>query len=681
MDDAPATGFRFVAELRRRRVPRALLVYAAASFAILEPADILIPALRLPEWTMSLLAVLLILGAAVAAVLAWVLELTPEGLKRTTSAAGGVSSDLPWLSLRTASLALLLVAIGAAAGWFARPGSGDAAAGLDPRSIAVLPFANLGGDAEAAAFAAGIHDDLLTHLTRIGELKVISRTSVMEYAGARRNLRDIARALGVATVLEGGVQWVGGRVRINMQLIDAHTDGHIWAEQYDRELTAENLFAIQAEIARAVAQALRATLTPGARGFLERVPTASLSAYRLYARAASMREGHQGRYQRERMELQTQLLEDAVQLDSTFAEAWAELGRVRAQLYWFHYDRSAENVHAAKQAVDRALAIRSDLPEGHVALGLYHFWCELDYDRALAAFEQARAGLPGEGEIDARMAYVYRRRSDQVELAVRHLERARDLSPRMAGLSHQLAETYQLVRRYPDALTEYDRALALDPSLDDSRIRKADIYLHGIGEVNAARRELALLPDDAGGQFQITHERALVEIYARDWAAAQRLLEQGPEVFQNQFYYVPRALLAAQVHSAIGETKAAHVAYASALQHLLARRREDPADSRYLSAQALAMAGLGRYPEAVRAARLATELLPVEVEAWRGAWRLEDLARVYAAAGEKSRAMDILERLLSNPGEAGPGMLRLDPAWDPLRSEPRFLALLRALSS
>lgn len=678
-DPSADTAPRFLAELRRRRVPRALLVYGAAAFAVLQAADILVAALHLPGVWLTVVTVALLFGAPLAAVMAWFYEITPEGLRRTTAPAGAAGGIHPWLSARTVALAALLLVIGLGGGWLARPRPMPAPAGLGPRSIAVLPFANLGADPDAEAFAAGIHDDLLTHLYRVEELRVISRTSVLGYAGTTRTIRDIARELGVASVLEGGVQRAGSRVRINVQLIDAATDAHLWAEQYDRELTAENVFAIQSEIATAVVTALQATLTADARSGFARVPTANLTAYELYARALGLHGGRQAGYRRDLMLQRARMLEQAVNLDSSFAQAWAALGMTRAQVYFFHYDRSPENVRSARAAIDRALALRPDLPEAFLALGSWHYWYDLDYERALAALERARRGLPGSGVVLGRIAAVHRRQRGHVHEAVAELERARDLDPRSGGIAFLLAETYRLVRRYDDALAEFDRALALDPALDDAHIGRADTWLRGRGDVAAARRELAPLADGAGGEYQVEHYRALVEIYDRNWDAALRVLEtSGLEAFGNQFYYVPRALLLGVVHAARGDTAGARDAFEAALAHLAERLRADSSDVRYRGASALALAGLGRRDEAIRTAERAAALLPMAQEAWRGAWRLEELARVYAAAGERDRAIELLERLTAEPTDVGPGMLRLDPAWDPLRTHPRFRALLRS---
>jgi len=717
MWDRSSTGAGLLAELRRRKVFRVAAVYAAGTFAVLQVASIVVKPLGLPGWTMTLVIFLAALGFPIALLLAWAFDVTPEGVQRTVESgtdAGGADSEgadggapvgVPaWLGGRTLVLvvALVLLGIGIGTGWFLHPEAGGArgrqenfaavtdSAGvavgaqrsadapassvLDPHKIAVLPFRNLSGAEENEALALGVHDDLLTRLSRIHALKVISRTSVMEYRDTHKKIPEIAAELGVGTILEGGIQRAGSQVRINVQLIDARTDEHLWAETYDRGWAIDSLFAIQSEIAGRVAEALRATLTAGERASLASRPTTSAEAYELYARARDL----SWRQDEERLAMRAiELARAAIAHDSTFASAWALLGMQHARIYWFSWDRTDGRLALARQAIDRALALDPDLAEAHVAMGYYEYWGHLAYDRALAEFGIAERSIPSDPDVASGIGYV-RRRQGRMDDALTYLRLARELDPRRASTTRNIAETLQLMRRYDEAEVEYDRFLALEPADGFGRAFLSLLQLQRSGDVEAARAVLDRVGGLEASEGQSAGVKLQMEMMWRDYGAAlRRLGESHDSIFNDdQFIYLPAELAYGEVYAAMGRREEAARHYDSARVRLERLSRVRPDDERVWSALGLAYAGLGRRADAVRAGRRGVELLPPEKEAWRGAYRLEDLARIYASVGETAEAVRALRELLSRPGELSIELLKIDPAWDPLREDPGFRALV-----
>ncbi|MEJ2548856.1 MAG: hypothetical protein P8125_13765, partial [Gemmatimonadota bacterium] len=559
----------------------------------------------------------------------------------------------------------------------AATGSGAVASeGVVPAeaSLAVLPFANLSGDEETQPFADGLHDDLLTQLSKIGALTVISRTSVQEYRNTTKNVREIASELGVATVLEGGVQRAGDRYRINVQLIDADTDAHLWAEQYDGELTTANIFDVQTDIATSIAAALQANLTAGEREQLGRLPTGSLEAYEFYQQARERRRGYLGRDLRSA----DRLVSRAIELDSDFAEAWALKAVIASELYWFFYDRSDSIVVAADELSRRALELAPDLAEGHWARGHYWYRTRLDYDRAMAEVERALSSRPGESDFVALTGDILRRKGE-MRAAVERYERAVELAPRDASAHDIVCETWLLLRVYERARPACERARELQPDLFHANSMLAQIEIGEAGDTAAARRWLTE-EVDAGSRQAAAYENfelydlALLE---RDPGAALEAARAfGDGAINSQFRYLPVPLAEAFAHRLAGDEAAARAAFENARFDLWGLVDERPDEPRYRSALGLALAGLGRNEEAIREGEAGLRLMPPEKEAWRGAWRMAELARIEAMTGRHDEAIERLEYLLSVPSDLSVWSLRLDPAWDPLRANPRFEVLV-----
>src|SRR5213596_3269343 len=401
----------FFEELQRRKVYRVAAAYIIAAGFIIQMGSAILPAWELPNWTFRLVVVLLLIGFPIALILAWAFDVTPEGIRATEKTA--VETHL---RRNMIILAAIGVIVSAGAGFFLLPRI--SARNID-KSIAVLPFENLSGDPDNTYFADGMQDDILTNLSKIGDLKVISRTSVMSYRGSgTRNARDIGKALGVATLVEGSVRRIGNRVRVNVQLINANNDEHIWAEDYDRDLT--DVFAIQTDLAEKIASALQAKLSPNEKARLDRRPTQNSDAYLLFVQARDYAD-------RAEMFHDTSLkaeplFEQAIKLDPNFAAAFAGLSMVESWVY-HNSDPVPSRREKARLTAEEALRLQPDLPEAHLALGFSYYYGDRDYERALAEFDIARRGLPNESQAYLAIGSIQRRQGKWTE-STANLEKA-----------------------------------------------------------------------------------------------------------------------------------------------------------------------------------------------------------------------------------------------------------------
>src|SRR6266404_6012712 len=385
----------FFEEVKRRKVYRVAVAYVIAAGGIIQLASAAFPAWELPNWSLRLVIVLLLIGFPIALILAWAFDVTSQGIKTTPAVAA------PGLHLRRNVIMLVAtgIIISAAAGFFLLP---RAAARKIDKSIAVLPFENLSDDKENAYFADGIQDDVLTNLSKIGDLKVISRTSVMPYRGKTQNLREIGKTLGVSTILEGSVRRSGNRVRVNVQLIDATTDEHLWASDYDRDLT--DVFAIQTDLAQKITEALQAKLSPSERAQIERKPTENGEAYLAFVQAHNLQNAVEDLGKLKQSE---QLYARAIELDPKFALALACYSQLESWI--FHtFDPTQERREKAGTLAERALQLQPDLPETHLALGFSYYYGDNNYDAALREFEIARQGLPNESDAYLAIGAIFR---------------------------------------------------------------------------------------------------------------------------------------------------------------------------------------------------------------------------------------------------------------------------------
>jgi serine/threonine-protein kinase len=475
-------------------------------------------------------------------------------------------------------------------------------------------------------------------------------------------------------VVEGSVQVEGARLRVTVQLIDAATDEHVWAERYDR--TLDDAFAIQSEVAQRIVTAVGAALTRSEHGRLTASPTPNAEAYRLYLQGREYwtRPG----FVRENFDAAQQLYERALALDPNFALAHAALSEVHGLIHWTRSDPSAERVERQRTEAEAALRLAPDLPQAHVAMGLAYYWGRRDYRRALDEFAIALKGLPNDTELWGRIGAVHRRLGDWNEVFAA-FGKATLLDPRNATLFYDLGgNTYQFMRRYADAVSAYDRALSLAPDLHIAAIDRGWTFVRWQGQLDTLRAALSSLPRDAefeGGDAAA--QRAALLLWERNADGLLQMLRSAPvEVFDVQGSFLPKALYAAWAYQLRGDHAAARAAFGSACARLDSALSGLPDDWRVHASRGMALAGLGRSEEALREARWLQQSAVYREDAFDGPGPAEDRARILAEAGDANAALDQIERLLAGPSRLSVHTLRLDPRWDPIRDHPRFKALL-----
>jgi serine/threonine-protein kinase len=544
---------------------------------------------------------------------------------------------------------------------------GASAVGRDVRpAVAVLPFENLSGEGENVFFASGLHDEVLTQLQKVAGLRVISRTSVMEYAVDRPNVRVIAENLGVSYLAEATVQRIGDRLRVNIQLIDARTDEHVWAESYDREV--RDAFDVQSNIAQMIAGALATSLTDAERGAMARSPTTDPEAYELYlqGRDYMLRAG----YRRDNFTAAETLYGRAAAIDPGFALVRAELSRVHGMLYWENFDPSPSRLDVQMSEAEEALRLDPDLPQAHGAMG-WAFYVAGDYIRALEEYKIALEGLPSDAEIVARIGYTHRRLGNWPEVFAA-FEAATALSPRNANLFYDLGgHSFLANRRYADAADAYGRAEMLAPDLYDAAIHKGHTYVHWRGELDSLRAVVARLPTDLHLP-EIELVRIESALWSRDPDGALERLDEAPgQVIETQLVYVPKSLFVAWAHRLRGDDEAAASAFEAARVVLERLVSDNPNDERLINSLGYAYAGLGRSEDAadsaVRAMR-ARQRAGLEIS--------EAPGRILAQASLPDLAIPYLEALLEAHSPLSVETLGLDPLLDPIRDHPSFEALI-----
>ena len=540
------------------------------------------------------------------------------------------------------------------------------------KSIAVLPLDNQSGDPEQEYFTDGMQDALINNLYKISALRVIPRTSVMRYRDTDKTISEIARELEVDAVIEGSVLRVENKVRITVQLVGAEPERHIWANDYTRDL--HDIIALQNEVAQAIAGEIKITVTPEEEKLLVSSYTVNPEAYDYFLRG---NDYYHRSYDEEEMRIAIQMYKKAVELDTTFATAYAKYAQTQLRMYWYYYDRSEECLTEAKKAVDKALQLNPELPEAYLALGIYYYWGHLDYESALEQFAIARISQPNNIDLLVSIGYVQRRQG-KFEEALANIRKGSGLDPLSPVLATQVGLTYDLLRNYPEAERYYDRAISLAPDITSSINRKALLYLRWEGKTEKVRAVLEESPlniDSAENPFINTF--IPLDVYDGNYQEALDRLSSKPEDIDNLNSFIPVVLRYAYIYRYMNNKELAQAYYDSARVILENKIKEQPEDERFHGALGIAYAGLCSKEEAIREGKLAMELLPVSRhKAWKGLTRVEEMARIYVMVGEYDRAIDQLEFLLSRPGYMTVHLLRLDPIWDPLRDNPRFQKLL-----
>ncbi|HEY4283900.1 MAG TPA: adenylate/guanylate cyclase domain-containing protein [Chthoniobacterales bacterium] len=555
-------------------------------------------------------------------------------------------------------------------------------AGIPEKSIAVLPFENLSRDPDNAFFTDGVQDEILTNLAKIADLKVISRTSVMQYkTGTQRNLRDIGQQLGVAHLVEGSVQRAGNKVRVNAQLIDARNDAHLWAQTYDRDLA--DVFAIQSEIAKAIADQLQAKLSPTEKAAIEQRPTTDLAAFDLYTRAKSLRLSTMtfSVLASSNLAQAAELLSQAVKRDPAFLLAWCELASTHDRLYFLGFDHTPARLALGDAAIQTAVRLNPDAGETHLAVAQHRYRGYRDYDGARAEIAIARRTLPNDPLPFELLGYIDRRQGRWDEFN-RNLERAIELDPRNFYTLQQMALGYQYLRRYADMARVLDRALTIVPNDVDTRIARALVELNWHADTrplhNMIGTVLAENPTIAPTLADTWLTLALCE---HDLPAASRAVAAlGNNAITSDTIALSPAFAQGLVAKVQGDTEAAKNFFTKARAEQEEKVRAQPDYAPALCVLGLIDAGLGRKDDALREGKRAMELLPMSKDSINGAHMLEYFTITAAWAGDKDLAIQQLEFATQNPTFLTYGQLKLHPFWDSLRGDPRFEKILSSLA-
>jgi TolB-like protein/Tfp pilus assembly protein PilF len=685
-------------ELKRRNVFRMAGLYLVASWLLVQVGSTLFPAFGVPPWALRALVIVLALGFVPALVFAWAFELTPDGLKRDEEV-DPAKSIAPQTAQRMNRLIIAGLAMALAYFGFDKfvlaprrdsalvaattQAVQAAAPTMNRKSIAVLPFENLSENKANGYFADGIQDQILTGLAKIGDLKVISRTSTQKYSSRPENLSTIGRELGVAMILEGSVQRDGNTVLINVQLIEAATDSHIWAETYTR--TLDNVFAVESEVAKMIAESLSANISRGEREALEQKPTKVPAAFDAYLKARALNSVVL--QTREQGDATLAAYREAVRLDPDFALAWAQLARECFRIGWIGVDPKGELRVEGEQALARAQALAPGAPQTEVARAVHMYYIDRDFAGALAVLDGLKSKLPNDPDVRMWAGYLSRRLG-RFEESVANFEKARELSPNDANIIYHLGVSYITTGNCARALQSFDASLAL--GADNTHALGMKLQCAWMqGDLPAAATWLAAA--DAKSPA-VQGLQGIQLLYEHKYAAAaerlQRAIAGGGDtsIDSSMNGYLPARvewqLLLALAQQRLGQSAQARASNEHAKAEALAALADKP-DSRYVETGwhltlGIAQAGLGERDAAAEQGRIAVALVPESADHLEGPGWLVYQARIFALNGDAAHAVPLLRHLEQIPiSLLSAQVLRMDPVWDPIRKDPGFQALMK----
>jgi TolB-like protein/cytochrome c-type biogenesis protein CcmH/NrfG len=700
-------------ELKRRNVFRVGIAYAIVAWLVLQVADLVLENIDAPAWVMQVFMLAVAIGLPLVLVFAWAFELTPEGIKREKDVDRDASiAPRTGQKLNRSIAVLLVLALGYIAYDIGRDflrdtgGAGNSSAtsaqpaetalsaettseagrrspadestelATRDNSIAVLPFANRSLRQEDLFFTDGIHDDLLTQLAKISGLKVISRTTVMKYRGADKSIPEIAAELGVATILEGGIQRAGNRVRINAQLIDVTTDEHLWAETFDREMTVENIFDIQSEITRQIVTAVRGELSDTESAQLAQKPTDNLEAYEAYLQARLLI--NRADYDQNNYIQAQEWLERALALDPEYAAAWAQMVVVNGQAVWIGYDNTPERVQAAADALANARRIAPDSSDTLAAEGEYLYRIDNNFPAAVSRFQSAHELAPGNGDILERLG-VAQRRAGMFDAALDNFRSVIDLDPGNSRTPTLLADTLLALKRYDEARPLIDGWVRQFPDARDMRGLGIRTYMYGAGDLTSARALLNTLePWPANEYFVISIELPMLE---RDYQAVIDTYESSihQDLLKNRGYVGADAFYVGLAHRMLGNGREAQEWFDRKIELLTGLEPTGTnTDAFELMALALVYAGKSEFDLSLSTMDRAVEIIRKGNDAIFGADMAAERALILGMAGRRDEALTEIERLLTGPAtHISRWNLYLNPKWDFFRDDERFNALVR----
>jgi len=672
----------FLTELKRRNVYRAAVAYGVVAWFLTQLTTQVLPLFEIPNSAMRFVVIALVVGFPIAMLLSWVYEFTPEGIVRTEDLRPAQARSIQRATGRILDFiiigALLLVIAMLIVG--RRPFYTQTGDSISQKSIAVLPFENLSEDKANTYFADGIQEEILTRLASIADLRVISRSSTQRYQSKPRNLSEIAKQLGVANIVEGSVQKAADQVRVNVQLVNAQTDSHLWAETYDRKLT--DIFGVESEIAKGIAESLQAKLTSREEQALAVKPTNNPEAYDAYLRGLAFEARFYSSYSPGLIRKALAFYERALQLDPDFAIAWARVSSVNGRIYFNGGDTiPAARRDAAKRALENAQKLEPNSPETLLALGYYQYLVLRDFGLAKTTFERVSKVLPSSSEVPYALAVVARREGHW-DQSVAYWEQALALDPHNVELLMLAAETYGMLRQFPTALKLYDRALDITPNDADMMATKANIY-HAQGNLEEAARFLSEINKQTSDPT--FYAKILQLRLERNYGEAIRLLQarEAQFHFDSEFTKCAVQLLLALMQCLAGDTAGAKFTAEKAYNTLEHLYRDQPDNVYLVRLLARARAAMGEKDSALKEAERAVMLAPPAAkDVLEGPATAENLALIQTMFGENSGAIPTLTELLKTPYSGSlygapitPALLRLDPIWDPLRGEPAFQKL------
>jgi TolB-like protein/Tfp pilus assembly protein PilF len=669
----------FLQRLKQRKLVQWALGYVAASFALLQGIDIVSQRFGWPDTIERALIIAACVGFFFVLVLAWY-----HGERGAQRVSG---TELLILAVLLLLGGGLLWQFGVEREPITKSRPNDRltmttapAVAIPQKSIAVLPFENLSDDKGAAYFADGIQDEILTKLASVADLKVISRTSTAKYKSKPEDLKTVSQQLGVATVLEGSVQKAGDKVRVNVQLIDARADSHLWAKSYDREI--KDVFAVESEVAQEIADSLQAKLSPAEATKLATAPTNDTVAYDLFLKGEFEQRLADSSLEAESFDRAAAWYREAIARDPTFALALARLVQNRIQRHWFIEQMSEGELAQLRSVAEQAVALAPNVAQVHVALGQFYYHGYRQYEQALAEFERALQIQPTASTALEYSGYVHRRQG-QWKRCLDELKGALEKDPRNASIAANFANTYLPLRMWQEAERAAKHAIEIDPQSADGMRTLLGSIVNGSGDIKKALRVLASFPTENkvlvnsnfGDVRAIAGDRAYVFVLARDFKAALKVWETAGNTAVDE-----RRRLSARAAIRLlgGDLIGAQAEAEKARQLLEQRLRERPNDISSMTQLAWVYLALKRNGDATKLARQAASLLPPEKDLVVGNLLLAGLAEIEARTGGTAEAIAIVRGLLSVPagGSISMARLKIDPVWDPIRNDPGFQQLL-----
>jgi TolB-like protein/Tfp pilus assembly protein PilF len=693
----------FFRELKQRKVYRVALGYAVVAWLVVQVSATVIPAYHAPDWILPIFITTVALGFPVALVLAWAFEIKRGVIEKAPEPTGSLcaaNNRRVWL---LAAVGLIISALAVGGYWMWHPWRNTSSAqsitastasepssvpptAIPAKSIAVLPLENLSRDPDNAYFAEGIQNEILTRLATVRDLKVISRTSTAKYQSKPDNLKTVAQELGVSTILEGAVQKAGDKVRVNVQLINARDDTHLWAKSYDRDF--KDVLGVESEVSQEIAEALQANLSPSESHALASTQTQDTEAYDLFLRGEYELHQAESSLAAEAYDRADAFYKQALAHDPNFAEAAAELARSRLGRHWFVSRLAPAELEEVKSIIDRALALAPNSPEAHFVLGLFFYFGHRQYEMALAEFNRTLELQPNNALARRYCGPVYRRRGEW-ERSLADSQRAQELDPHDAQIPADIGVTYLLLRQWKDAERSELRALAIDPHNAIAALTLLRTRLNATGDVDSARRAFDGFSEVTMGTFigsrgavaggdvaPIIGQRVYLDVIKRRFTDAFQAFEK--EVGNDDLGSLQQLAGRVALRVLAGQTEAAKSMGEEALALLEARFKERPDDTFAITELSWVYLGLGRHADALRLSEQAADSLPIEKDAFAGPILQNGLAQIEARAGAPEEAIKRLRRLLSIPAGYAVSIARLkiDPVWDPIRNRPDFQQLL-----